>query len=55
MFKKSQSGYYLTIEPADGHYVPVGVFSVDEIDEKKLDGFEGYPRHYQKVKIIITK
>lgn len=56
MFKKSQSGYYLTIEPAEGHYVPVGVFSVDEIDEKKLDGFEGYPRHYQKVnfRVMVT-
>lgn len=56
MFKKSQSGYYLTIEPADGFYVPVDVFAVDEIDEKNLDKFEGYPRHYQKQKfhVLVT-
>ena len=48
MFKGSQSGSYLTIEKKRGRKVPVLVWKVSELDEKKLDVYEGWPRLYQK-------
>lgn len=48
MFKRSTSGYYLTIEEALGHKVPVGVFVIMDSDERALDGYEGYPDVYYK-------
>ena len=32
-----------TIDPMDGCSVPVVIWGISEEDEKKLDGFEGYP------------
>lgn len=56
MFKGSQSGNYLTIERASGFTVPVGVFLVDENDERSLDTYEGCPNFYYKkeMKIVMT-
>lgn len=48
MFKGSKTGSYLTIEPAKGYEVPVGVWSVTSEDERMLDIYEGYPRFYYK-------
>lgn len=48
MFKGSASGNYLTIERAEGYFVPVGVFVVEESDERELDRYEGYPNFYYK-------
>lgn len=48
MFKGSKTGSYLTIEPAKGYKVPVGVWSVTPEDERMLDIYEGYPRFYYK-------
>ena len=48
MFKGSKTGSYLTIEPAKGYEVPVGVWSVTPEDERMLDVYEGYPRFYYK-------
>ena len=42
LFKGSKTGAYLTIEPAEGHYVPVAVWQVTEDDEKVLDRYEGH-------------
>lgn len=53
MFKGSQSGCYLTIEPALGHSVPVGVWEVSEWDEACLDIYEGYPRFYYKKELRL--
>lgn len=39
---------YLTIEPAEGFYVPVGVWEISDEDEKALDRYEGYPKFYRK-------
>lgn len=39
---------YLTIEKAEDHYVPLGVYEITEKDEKKLDTYEGYPTFYRK-------
>ena len=54
LFKGSKTGAYLTIEPAEGHYVPVAVWQVTEDDEKVLDRYEGYPTFYYKTDIKVT-
>ncbi len=48
LFKGSQSGAYLTIEKEKGHVVPVGIWEVDENDERNLDRYEGFPTFYYK-------
>lgn len=37
-----------TIEKKKGSRVPVGVWEIEENDEKALDLYEGYPRFYKK-------
>lgn len=39
---------YLTIEPAKGKSVPIGVWQVNEENELSLDRYEGYPSFYFK-------
>ena len=53
MFKGSASGNYLTIERAEGYFVPVGVFVVEESDENALDRYEGYPNFYYKKDFVV--
>lgn len=48
LFKGSKTGSYLTIEPAKGHEVPVGVWHITKADEAALDRYEGYPNFYYK-------
>lgn len=57
LFKGSQSGSYLTIEPCKGSSVPVAVWSVTTADELSLDRYEGYPNFYYKadMKICVKK
>lgn len=45
---------FLTIEPADGASVPVGVWAVSESDAASLDVYEGYPRFYVKRNFCLT-
>ncbi len=40
--------YYLTIKEEKGAEVPLGIFEIDEADERALDRYEGYPTHYRK-------
>ena len=54
LFKGSQSGSYLTIEPKKGASVPVGVWSVGRMDELALDRYEGYPSFYYKKELQIA-
>lgn len=53
MFKGSQTGSYLTIEPSPGSEVPVGVWEVSETDERALDRYEGYPNFYYKKEMML--
>lgn len=53
LFKGSRTGSYLTIEPADGAVVPVGVWEVTTEDEEALDRYEGYPAFYYKKEITL--
>ena len=47
--------YYLTIKPSPGKAVPLGVFTISEDDERRLDRYEGYPTHYRKQALEIEK
>lgn len=53
LFKGSQSGSYLTIEPKEGASVPVAVWSVTGQDECYLDRYEGYPSFYYKKELTL--
>lgn len=48
MFKGSKTGSYLTIEPAPGCEVPVGIWRVSGRDIERLNAYEGYPTFYYK-------
>ena len=48
MYKLSKTGYYLTVEPADGKTVPVAVWALTAKDEARQDRYEGYPHCYYK-------
>ena len=48
LFKGSQTGSYLTIEPKKGGIVPVAVWEVQEEDVRRLDAYEGFPKFYYK-------
>lgn len=53
MFKGSQTGAYLTIEPCEGASVPVAVWEVSADDELALDRYEGFPRFYYKAEMKL--
>lgn len=48
LFKKSQTGFYATIEQDANCEVPVLIYRISEYDEALLNRYEGYPRHYYK-------
>ena len=48
LFKKSQSGFYATIEQDANREVPVLIYRVSEFEESLLDRHEGYPKYYYK-------
>ena len=53
LFKGSQTGAYLTIEPKAGAKVPVAVWSVTNEDEAALDRYEGFPTFYYKKELKL--
>lgn len=54
VFKGRGPNYsYLTIEENVGSEVPVVVYEISDLDEVKLDYYEGYPNLYEKKKIPI--
>jgi len=54
LFKGSQSGSYLTIEPKAGCSVPVLVWKISERDEQYLDRYEGCPCFYYKKAMTVS-
>jgi hypothetical protein len=48
MFRKSRTGYYLTIDKKPGGSVPCAVYEVTDGDEETLDRCEGWPDCYGK-------
>lgn len=53
-FKSMGTLAYATIVPYKGDFVPAVVWEIDEVDEKRLDIYEGVPTHYYKQKIEVT-
>lgn len=56
VYKGSSNNYsYLTIEPAYGYSVPLGLYELTDFDIMFLDQYEGYPdlysKHYIPIKI----
>lgn len=49
-----ENSAYLTVEPSQGSYVPVGIYEISHIDELALDRYEGYPHLYHKKHIKIN-
>ena len=52
-FRGAERGYYLTLLPAPGESVPVGVWAVTPEDVAKLDEYEGYPEFYYKTTLAV--
>ena len=44
----NNSWSYATVKPELGAVTPVGIWEVNEEDEKRLDRYEGYPKLYSK-------
>ena len=40
--------FHATIEPKDGASVPVVIWAISDIDERRLDRYEGFPKYYRK-------
>lgn len=53
LFKGSKTGAYLTVEPADGYDVPVGIWEVSPANERALDRYEGFPGFYDKREVVF--
>ena len=53
LFKGSQTGSYLTVEPKAGKKVPVLVWRISDRDERNLDRYEGCPEFYYKREITV--
>lgn len=54
LFKGSQTGSYLTIEPKEGSKVPVLVWKISGRDEMFLDRYEGCPSFYYKKEMVVN-
>jgi len=53
MFKGEMPFSYATVEEWEGYKVPVAIYSISAEDEKRLDKYEGYPKHYQKREVTV--
>lgn len=42
-----------TVKPRKGSKVPVLVWTIEELDERELDAYEGFPRFYRKEQIPV--
>ena len=52
-FKGSVHNAHATIVPKAGSSVPVGIWTIGETDERRLDVYEGYPSYYFKQDIPV--
>lgn len=53
LYKGSQTGSYLTVEPSEGDAVPLIVWKIDASDEAMLDRYEGCPGFYYKKDVEV--
>lgn len=52
-FKGSLHNAHATIAPKEGASVPVGIWKIQKLDERRLDVYEGYPSYYFKQDIPV--
>ena len=52
-FEGSLHSAFATIAPKEGAQVPVGLWEIQSRDEKRLDLYEGYPKHYFKQDVDV--
>lgn len=53
VFRRSCTGFYASIDRCKGSKVPVIVWNINEDDEARLDGYEGYPAWYDKITVCV--
>jgi gamma-glutamylcyclotransferase (GGCT)/AIG2-like uncharacterized protein YtfP len=46
-------GGIASIRPFGGEKVPGGIYEISERDLRRLDGYEGYPRNYNRLNVTI--
>ena len=54
VFRGVPGASYATVEPCEGHCVPVGIWEIDGDNERCLDMYEGYPDLYYKREITVS-
>jgi hypothetical protein len=54
LFRGAEGNAFATIEEHAGSSVPVLLWETGELDEKRLDRYEGWPVHYFKQGIGVT-
>lgn len=52
-FKGALHNAHATIVPKSGSSVPVGIWTIERSDERRLDVYEGYPSYYFKQDIPV--
>ena len=53
MFKGELPYSYATVEEWEGYKVPVAIYEITAADERRLDRYEGYPKHYKKLEVEV--
>lgn len=53
VFKRSGSGFYLTVVKKPGRCVPLAVWQISAYHEQQLDHYEGCPESYQKTIVPV--
>ena len=53
-FRGYSASAFATVEPAEGHSVPVLVWKIKSSDEARLDRYEGAPSQYRKETLSVT-
>jgi gamma-glutamylcyclotransferase (GGCT)/AIG2-like uncharacterized protein YtfP len=54
LFKGRNKSAFATIGEKSGSYVPVAVWSLQPLDERSLDRYEGYPSMYFKTNVTVS-
>ena len=53
-FRGSPGASFATVEPCEGHSVPVGIWEIDREHEASLDIYEGWPDLYYKTDVTVV-
>lgn len=53
VYRGSTVNSHATIIRKHGSYVPVLLWSIEPIDEKRLDIYEGFPKYYYKQNVMV--